>query len=399
MTSQVSRTDWPGVLLAVGAGVVGAFQVGKAPIALPQIRAELGLDLSQAAWILSLLPLTGALTGALLGGLVTRLGPRRVLPAALLLIAAASLGGGLAPGAAALLASRVIEGFGFMLVIIAAPALVTLATHPHDRPLAFGLWGCFMPFGMAVAMLAAPLLPAIGWRGLWLAMAALLTLAALLAWRRLPAAPAPAGLAAAATPARLLHDLAHTLAAPGPRLLAPLFLCYSVCYIGLTGFLPTLLIERMAISPGAAGLLTALVAAANMVGNLAASPLLRRGVPAWRPILAGALTIAATASLIYLPATPAPLAYALALLFSAVGGLLPACLFAAAAAHAPTPRLVPVALGLLMQGSTIGQVLGPILVGTVATAWGWSAVAPLLAGVILTAAALALALRRLPPPA
>jgi len=382
------------VLLAVGAGIVGAFQVGKAPIALPQIRAELGLDLSLAAWILSLLPLTGALTGVVLGSVVTRLGPRRLLPPALLLIAAASLAGGLAPGAALLLLSRVVEGFGFMVVMIAAPALITVATTPADRPLAFGLWGCFMPFGMAVAMLAAPLLPLVGWRGLWLAMAGLLTVYAGLAWWRLPAAASTT-----AAPGRLRHDLAVTLAAPGPRLLALLFMSYSVCYIGLTGFLPTLLIERMAIAPGTAGLLTAAVAAANILGNLATGPLLRRGVPPWQPILAAALTIAATASLIYQPSTPPAGAYLLSLLFSAVGGLLPGCLFSAAAAQAPAPRLIPVALGLLMQGSTIGQVIGPALVGAVATAWGWSAVAPLLAGVILLGAALALVLRRLPPPA
>jgi len=381
-------------MLAVGAGVVGAFQVGKAPIALPLIRADFGLDLSSAAWILSLLPLIGATSGVVLGSLVTRFGPRRLLPAALGLIALASLAGGLAPNLTTLFLSRVIEGFGLMVVMIAAPALITIATTPADRPIAFGLWGCFMPFGMAVAMLAAPLLPELGWRGLWVAMAALLAVSAGVTWLRLPTPPAAPALA----PSRLRHDLATTLTAPGPRLLALLFMSYSVCYIGLTGFLPTLLIERMAIDPGTAGLLTAVVAAANIIGNLASGPLLRRGIPPWQPILAGALTIAATAAMIYRPETPPLLAYALSLLFSAVGGLLPGCLFAAAAAHAPAPRLVPVALGLLMQGSTIGQVIGPALVGATATAWGWEAVAPLLAGVILCGAALALKLRRLVPP-
>ena len=58
---------------------------------------------------------------------------------------------------------------------LAAPALITRLSAPHDRPLAFAWWGCFMPFGMALAMLAAPALTTIGWRGLWLVMAALPT--------------------------------------------------------------------------------------------------------------------------------------------------------------------------------------------------------------------------------
>jgi predicted MFS family arabinose efflux permease len=385
-----ARTDWPAVLLAVGAGVAAAFQVGKAPIALPFIRAELGLDLSAASWILSMLALMGAVTGGAMGSVVTRLGPRRLLPAALALIALGSLLGGLASTQAILLASRVAEGLGLTVVVIAAPALITVATRPEDRHTAFGLWACFMPFGMAVSMMAAPLLPLIGWRGLWLGMAAFLALYALLAWVRLPAATGHGGQ----SPSRLWHDLRQTASAPGPVLLALIFACYTTAYIALTGFLPTLLIERMGVTAGQAGMMTAAVAAANILGNLATGPLLRWGVPRWIPIILANLTIAGSAFGIFLPITPAPLAYGLCLLFSAVGGLLPGCVLGGAPPYAPDPRLVPVTLGLIMQGSNIGQVTGPVLVGAAVAGWGWSAAAPLMAGVTLTGAALTLVLRR-----
>jgi len=35
--------------------------------------------------------------------------------------------------------------------------------------------------------------------------------------------------------------------------------------------------------------------------------------------------------------------------------------------------MVPVMMGLLMTGSNFGQVTGPIAVGAVVSAWGWSA--------------------------
>ena len=41
-------TDWAAVLLISGAGVVVAFQIGKAPAALPALRADLRLDLVTA---------------------------------------------------------------------------------------------------------------------------------------------------------------------------------------------------------------------------------------------------------------------------------------------------------------------------------------------------------------
>ena len=39
--------------LLVAAGMVAAFHVGKVPPALPSIRAELGVSLQQAGWLLS----------------------------------------------------------------------------------------------------------------------------------------------------------------------------------------------------------------------------------------------------------------------------------------------------------------------------------------------------------
>ena len=42
-----SATDWAAVLLISGAGVAVAFQIGKAPAALPMLRADLRLDLRE----------------------------------------------------------------------------------------------------------------------------------------------------------------------------------------------------------------------------------------------------------------------------------------------------------------------------------------------------------------
>ncbi len=389
--TEPARTSWPAVLLAVGAGVTAAFQIGKAPIALPFIRAEIHIGLSAASWILSIFALLGATAGASMGSVVTRLGARRMLPIGLLLLSAASLAGGLAPDLPWLLTSRAVEGVGYMLVVISAPALITLLTHPDDRQTAFGMWGSFMPFGVAVAMMAAPGLPLLGWRGLWLSMAVLLAGYALLIHRRMPHPVLPASI----SPGHLLHDIARTIKAPAPLLLAILFIPYSAGYAALTGFLPTLLIERMALSPGTAGMLAAAVAAANILGNLASGPLLRRGLPRWAAMAAASTVIALTSLGIFAPSMPAGMAYALCLIFSAVGGLLPGCILGGAAIFAPERRLVPVTLGLLMQGSNVGQLVGPVAVGAAVVAFGWEGARLVLVPASLSGIALALALRRM----
>ena len=129
------------------------------------------------------------LTVALLGMSKWMLKLWPLLLAGLAVLAGASALGAASSSLMLLLATRVAEGLGLMLVVIAAPALITRLSAPHDRPLAFALWGCFMPFGMAVVMLAAPALSAIGWRGLWLGMSGLLLLILALAWRFLPQPP------------------------------------------------------------------------------------------------------------------------------------------------------------------------------------------------------------------
>ena len=86
--------------------------------------------------------------------------------------------GGMADGLPMLLASRFIEGIGFIGTVVAAPALVLAVASARDRPLALSLWSIFTPAGMALALVVAPpVLSGVGWRGLWLGVAALTVVA------------------------------------------------------------------------------------------------------------------------------------------------------------------------------------------------------------------------------
>jgi MFS family permease len=386
----MSKTSWPAVLLFLGAGIVAAFQVGKAPIALSDIRADFGAGLAQVAWVLSTFPMVGAVTGIAMGVLVSRVGARAMLPLGLAVIAAASLAGALAPALPWLLATRIAEGLGLLMVVIAAPSLITQVTHGDDRAKAFGMWGCFMPTGMALSMLAAPLLSGLGWRGLWLGMAALAGAYALAVTLRPGAAAVPAE-----PPRPLLPDLATTLRAPGPRLLAAVFASYTVAWAVLTGFLPTLLMERMGVSAGTAGMMTAAVAGANVVGNLASGPILAHGPRRWLLVALASGTMGLCSLGIFEAAVPGWLAFALSLLFSAAGGLLPACVIGGAAQVAPDRRLVPAAVGLVMQGSNLGLTLGPVAAALVVEPWGWGAARLVLVPASLLGVLLAVRLRRL----
>jgi hypothetical protein len=71
-----------------------------------------------------------------------------------------------------------------------------------------------------------------------------------------------------------------------------------------------------------------------------------------------------------------------------VGGAIPATLLSSVPLLAPTAALVPAVAGLLMQGSNLGQMAGPVVVGNLIESHGWSvAVVPVAVAALLAAVA------------
>jgi DHA1 family inner membrane transport protein len=359
--------------LIVGAGIVSAFQVGKAPLALDAVRADLELSLAVAGWLLSAFAIVGAVAGMAIGLAAGRAGMRRLAVGGLLLQALGSAIGGGAGGAPLLLASRAVEGLGFLAVIVAAPALLAAITPAPRAGRVFALWSTFMPVGMTIILVAAPLLPVLGWRGLWLANAALLAGYALVVALRTK------GLSLPPPAEHIGEDARDTLSRRGPWLLAGLFTVFCTAFFAAFGFLPTILGERLAVSPPAASLLTALAILASAGGNLFCGRLIARG---WSG--RGLLGIG-----IFTPSMPAAGAYVSCLMFSAISGLIPVVLFDAAPHHAPRPDRAAASMGLLMQGNNLGLLVGPAAAGLLAGSLGWPSLAALVAVVALAGIALA----------
>ncbi|HEX2725363.1 MAG TPA: MFS transporter, partial [Beijerinckiaceae bacterium] len=371
--SERQRTPWPIVALLLGAGLFAACQVGKAAIAVPALRRGLDLTLAEASWVVGLYGALGAAGGLVAGALVTRLGTRMALLGGLALIALGSAAGAFATGLASLLITRALEGCGFLAVAIAAPAILDRVAAPADRHVAFALWGAYMPLGTALMMMAGPFLLAFGWRGLWAVSGAAVLLYAIVLHMILPRA--------ASGPARrpgepLLPRVWHVLRAPGPLLLALGFGFYTSQYFALTALFPTLLVERMGLSIGAAGLVSALVVLANALGNLAAGALVRLGAPLWATIAGGFASVALLSFGVFSD-LPTALVCACAAASLALSGTIPASIFAALPRLAPAPFLVPVAFGLVMQASNVGQLVGPVALAPWVEAFTWSS-APIL---------------------
>lgn len=363
---------WGVVLLLVGAGVVAAFQVGKAPAALPSLRAELGMGLVLSGWVISILNVVAVVGGTVAGAIADRLGHRRIMLAGLGLIAVANLAGGFASHSAEILIGRVAEGLGFLTIIVAVPSLLIDAAAPRDLKLAFGMWGCYMPIGAAIVILISPtLLVPYGWRGLWWANALIAGIyaVALAAGSRGIAGPRSPE---ASLPSNLWADIRCSMASRGSIALTLCFMAYSANWLAVLGFLPTFFVEERGMATTTTATLTALAVAVNAVGNLMGGVLMQRGMPRWRLIAFSHLAMALTSLILYSPAVPDLWRYVACLLFSMLSGVLPASVFSGVAAHSPSKRLIGTTNGLIVQGANLGQMVGPpVLAVLVGQFGGW----------------------------
>jgi len=363
------RSDWTRISVLVLAGIASAMQIGKVPAALSLLRADFNVGLVASAWILSVFSGLGALFGSLAGLLADRFGSRHVTIASLLVMALASAVGASAHSAALLLVSRAVEGSGFVVTVVAVPSLLFAAAVERDRRIVPSLWGTYMPVGMAVALAITPfMLSAFGWRSWWEFNAALLAgLAIAVAWtnpRSYPLRARPAPQSGGILRASLLR--------PGALLLAMIFACYTFQFLSLLGFLPSILQEG-GISPRAAGGLSALAVLANALGNLGAGWLFSRGVAARTLIGSGMIGMATAELVVFSPWCSSSIQYVAAIAFSTVAGLVPASIFTAIPNVAPADARSTM-MGIAVQASHIGQLVGPPTVAAIAAALGgWSA--------------------------
>ncbi|HSH68499.1 MAG TPA: MFS transporter [Deferrisomatales bacterium] len=385
-TQAPARTDWSLVLLVLGAGIVAGCQVGKVPPSLPSLRADLHLSLFAAGWVISLIGLLAACGGAVAGAAADWLGHRRVVLLGLSVTAVASVLGSLAQTPGWLLFTRVFEGIGYIAISVAGPVLILQVTRPRDERLALSVWAGYMPAGTSLMMLLSPLfLQSIGWRGLWVVNGFLVAgVALLLAWKSPHPSRNTGGM-----PTRFFPELKATFSRPGPIVLALYFGAFALQFMAVVGFLPTLLIEEVGLGKGVAAALAGVAVLLNVPGNLVGGWLLHRGVRRTLSLGFASLVMGLCALGIYSPFLPGALRYVLCLVFTGVGGVIPASLYAAAPLHAPSRSALGTTNGIMMQGGNLGSMLGPpAMAAVVAGVGGWHA-APWL---LVSAAGVSLAL-------
>ncbi|MEJ6000870.1 MFS transporter [Paucibacter soli] len=265
---------WVAVLIACIASFMVVMDGAIVNVALPSMRAELGLSAVQQPWVVdAYLLCLGGFT--LLAARASDLwGRRPVLSAGLLLFTGASLAGGLADSPALLLAARALQGLGGAALATSTLAVI-VAVYPGGpaRGRAISWWAASSALAVAMGVVLGGVLTA--WAG----------------WRWVMFVNVPLGLG-------LCWGVRRALARPAPGASAPrLDLPGAVSVTAATGSLMLGISQAASLGWRSVSVLGALAAAGLLllafwrIESRSSRPLIRLGVFAERNVSLGNLVV------------------------------------------------------------------------------------------------------------
>ncbi|MEO0937067.1 MAG: MFS transporter [Pseudomonadota bacterium] len=325
--------------------------------------------------------LASAGLGLIAGYGAVRLGLRSSMIFGALAMAVCAAAGAVFPTVPMLLGARILEGLGYLIVVVAAPTLIAREAARKDVPLALAIWGMFFTLGLSLAAFAGGALAGpFGWRGWYLSSAGLVAFAAVAALGSIPKDVAGGADHPDAPKTRAAMPVATWL-------LGAAFLGLTLLSLSILSLLPTFLVQQHGFTPGRAGQVTGSVALASIAGSLSYG-VLARGLPG--SIIAAGVGVALSVSAFLAFAEAAAPVQIIAWTAVAVfmSGVLVAQTFAAVPRVAGTLALTGPTNGLVAQLGSVGALAGPPALGAVISAAGWRALPFVVAGFALSYAAL-----------
>lgn len=225
------------ILAIWAAGLGAAAQFGKMSVAYPALEgvyaAQAGLGIGV---MLSVVGMVGLIFGTTSGLLVARIGPRRAIVGALVLGGLVSAVQTAFPAYPVMLASRVLEGFSHLAIVVVGPTAIAGLAGARGQGAAMTLWSSFFGVAYAVLFWLGPQIIALQGPGfLFMAHAGWMVALAVILWLLLPADPT---VAPGTTQTGLWAE--HRAIYASPRLAAPAmgFVCYTVTYVAVLTLLP-----------------------------------------------------------------------------------------------------------------------------------------------------------------
>jgi sugar phosphate permease len=155
---RIRRAQTVALTLLMVSGIVNYLDRGTLAVANPLIRADLGLSLGQMGLLLSAFSWSYALCQLPVGGLVDRIGPRRLLGAGLIIWSLAQVAGGMVSTFSYFIIARIVLGIGEAPQFPSAARVVSNWFPLRARGTPTGIFNSASPLGTALAPLCLSIL-------------------------------------------------------------------------------------------------------------------------------------------------------------------------------------------------------------------------------------------------
>jgi EmrB/QacA subfamily drug resistance transporter len=152
-----NRKWWTLVAVAIGLFMI-MLDNTVVNVALPSIRQDLGISISELEWVVNAYALTFGVLLLSGGKLADMIGRRKIFIAGLVIFTGASLWCGLAGGASSLIAARTVQGIGAALMNPATLSIITATFPPRQRGTAIGIWAGVSALALAIGPIVGGLL-------------------------------------------------------------------------------------------------------------------------------------------------------------------------------------------------------------------------------------------------
>mgnify|MGYP002767596256 FL=1 len=359
----------------------------KVPVVMGDIMVKMSMDAGSASWLMSIFTFVGIVLALPTGALAKKFGPKTMLLAAAVVVAAGSLVGAFAGNGTVLIVSRAIEGIAFIFVTICGPLAVQKYVAPDKIGSATGIWALWVCLGSVLGGVLTPTLyAATGFVGVWViyAAAAVVFAVVVAVIVKFPGGKAAEAPAPEATEEKVSYA---ELFRPNILLFFFAFLVFNMTLLAVLGFAPTFM-QQQGVDPTLSGFVSTL----PMLLAVISSPLfgtLSDKMGRCKPLYLASLAAMGPCTLILLTQT-GPLMWIGAIVMGLVGLGGPVMCLTSYINVLGRPELMSIGMGMLMLVQSLGQFLGtwlvPILLGPDMSAWLFAGAVMCVIGLIGTVA-------------
>jgi MFS family permease len=349
---EQARAGWTLVLTIWFFGALAGAGLGKTIPLVGMVIKLYGATPSQVPWFISVVTVASVVLAPFGGWLIDRFGERGILALSCLINILGNLVVVAAGSFAAVMAGRVVEGFGFTGLLVAGTAMMVRVTRGAQRNIAMTLWGTSVPIGVGIGeALSSTSTEGVFQRPFWGHAAALIVGLALV--RGLPRLPRAAS---AHDAVGVLEMYRHSGAV---RLGAALTAVVAVQF-GIAAMFPQFLKIAYDQPIEIAGPIGAANIALGVLGSIGAGVLLNKNLS---PLALGFIAVALVGACGALTFAPQNIGVGLSslmfLLCSIGAGAAVGLGFAMVPVVAPSPAAYGAAGALCSQLVNLGFVIGP----------------------------------------